>query len=288
MRNEEESTDIITYYNIPEPQTSPFILHSDTGYVFIDVVGDMYSGVISANSYTWALYNGSETTVSFTLYSPASFYNINFSGNFPMDETSSVDVPFSLTDRYTNSICIVTDIDASMVFLKDHNSIFGSFQTPIIHGNDGKYRYWSMDTKEGDTTNTLVTIKCKVVNLDGGSSAFSYPYLTGYIKASDTQTSSFPTTDVETRQVTIENLDFSKLINTKTIIVNADSDASEVFNIACGAYGETSGLGTYVSSMSCDEKTNNLFFFYMTLDSQTGSFIIKRKTISTTTITFED
>ena len=174
--NEEESTDNIKYYNIPEPQTSPFILHSDIGYVFIDVVGGNYSGVISANSYTWALYNGSGTTVSFNLYSPASFYNINFSGNFPYDETSSVDVPFSLTDRYTNSICIVTDIDASMVFLKDSNNILGSFQTPIIHGNDGKYRYWSMDTKEGDTTNTLVTIKCKVVNLDGGSGSISITF----------------------------------------------------------------------------------------------------------------
>ena len=174
--NEEESTDNIKYYNIPEPQTSPFILHSDIGYVFIDVIGENYSGVISANSYTWALYNGSETTVSFNLYSPASFYNINFSGNFPHDETSSVDVPFSLTDRYTNSICVVTDIDASMVFLKDSNNIFGSFQTPIIHGNDGKYRYWSMDAKEGDTTNTLVTIKCKVVNLDGGSGSISVTF----------------------------------------------------------------------------------------------------------------
>lgn len=168
-KNEEESTDNITYYNIPEPQTSPFILYSDIGYVFIDVIGGNYSGVISTDSYIWALYGGSETTVSFTLYSPASFYNINFSGNFPRDETSSVDVTFPLTDRYTNSICIVTDIDVSRVFLKDGNSIFGSFQTPIIHCNDGKYRYWSMKAKEGDTTNTLVTIKCKVVNLDGGS-----------------------------------------------------------------------------------------------------------------------
>lgn len=173
-KNEQESTDNITYYNIPEPQTSPFILHSDIGYVFIDVIGENYSGVISANSYTWALYNGSETTVSFTLYSPASFYNINFSGNLPRDETSSVDVTFPLTDRYTNSICLVTDIDVTIVFLKDGNSIFGSFQTPIIHCNDGKYRYWSMDAKEGDTTNTLVTIKCKVVNLDGGGVTITF------------------------------------------------------------------------------------------------------------------
>ena len=170
--NEEESTENTKYYTIPETQTSPFIFHSsDIGYVFIDVLGESYSGIISANSYTWALFNGSETTLSFSLYSPASFYNINFSGNFPQDEISSVDVTFPLTDRYTNSICLVTDIDVTRVFLKDGNSIFGSFQTPIIHCNDGKYRYWSMDAKEGDTTNTLVTIKCKVVNLDGGSTS---------------------------------------------------------------------------------------------------------------------
>ena len=118
----------------------------------------------------------------------------------------------------------------------------------------------------------------------------SYPYITGRINASDTQTSSFPKTDSETRVVTIENLDLSKLLNTRTIIVDADADASEVFNIACGAYGETEGIGTYVSSISCDKKTNNLFFFYINMDIQTSSFIIKRKTIptSTSTITFED
>ena len=175
--NEEESTDNIKYYTIPEPQTSPFIFHSEElGYIFIDVLGESYSAIVSANSYTWALFNGSETTLSFSLYSPSSFYNINFSGNFPRDETSSVDVTFPLTDRYTNPICIVTDIDVSRVFLKDGNSIFGSFQTPIIYCNDGKYRYWSMDAKEGDTTNTLVTIKCKVVNLDGGSGSISVTF----------------------------------------------------------------------------------------------------------------
>ena len=118
----------------------------------------------------------------------------------------------------------------------------------------------------------------------------SYPYITGRINASDTQTSSFPKTDSETRVVTIEDLDLSKLLNTRTIIVDADADASEVFNIACGAYGETEGIGTYVSSISCDKKTNNLFFFYITMDIQTSSLIIKRKTIptSTNTITFED
>ena len=179
---EEESTENTKYYTIPETQTSPFIFHSsDIGYVFIDVLGESYSGIISANSYTWALFNGSETTLSFSLYSPASFYNINFSGNLPRDETSSVDVTFPLTDRYTNSICLVTDIDVTIVFLKDGNSIFGSFQTPIIHCNDGKYRYWSMDAKEGDTTNTLVTIKCKVVNLDGGGgSAASVQQVNAY------------------------------------------------------------------------------------------------------------
>lgn len=113
--------------------------------------------------------------------------------------------------------------------------------------------------------------------------ANSYPYITGRINASDTQTSSFPETDSETRVVTIENLDLSKLHSARTIIVDAYADASEVFNIACGAYGETEGIGTYVSSISCDKKTNNLFFFYINMDTQTSSFIIKRKTIPTST-----
>ena len=68
-------------------------------------------------------------------------------------------------------------MDVSRVFLKDGNSIFGSFQTPIIYCDyDGKYRYWSMNAKEDDTTNTLVTIKCKVVNLDGGSGSISVTF----------------------------------------------------------------------------------------------------------------
>lgn len=168
--NEEESTDDIKYYNISEAQTSSFIFHSDIGYVFIDVLGESYSGVVSGNSYIWALFNGSETTIAFSLYIPASLYKIDFSGNFPTDETSSVDITFPLNDRTANSMCLVSDIDVSRVFLKDGNSIFGSFQTPIIHCNDGKYRYWFIDQKEGDTTNTLATIKCKVVNLDSGGS----------------------------------------------------------------------------------------------------------------------
>lgn len=147
--------------------------------------------------------------------------------------------------------------------------------------------------KDAISGNYSITIEKEVefpLGSGGGSSASSYPYLTGSINASDTQTSSFPKTDSETRVVTIENLDLSKLLNTKTIIVDADADASEVFNIACGAYGETEGIGQYVSSISCDKKTNNLFFFYINMDIQTGSLIMKRKTIptSTTTITFED
>lgn len=170
---EEKEAGITKKYSIPAAQTSPFILHSnDIGYILVDIFTEpsvVYGGITSIDPKNWALIGGDDTTVYISAYQPISFYSTDLSGYFPDDETTSVDITFPLIDRFTSAACIVTDMDVSRVFLKDGNSIFGSFQTPIIYCNyDGKYRYWSMDAKEGDTTNTLVTIKCKVVNLDGG------------------------------------------------------------------------------------------------------------------------
>lgn len=169
--NEESSTEGIESYDIPEAQTSPFIFHSDIGYIFVDVIGEAYGSIVVADSHTWALIGGSDTTVTFSLYVPASLYKIDFSGNFPTDETSSIDVPFPFLEQIANSMCLVSDIDVSRVFLKNGNSTFGSFQTPIIYDTDGKYRCWTLTNKEKDNpNNNLATIKCKVVNLDSGGS----------------------------------------------------------------------------------------------------------------------
>lgn len=173
--DEQESTDNTTYYIIPETQTSPFIFHSsDIGYVFMSILNDVYVGILPSPSGEWYLIYGNETTIIVNLYTPASLYNINFSGSFPTDENSSVDVTFPLIDRFTNSMCLVTDIDVSKVFLKNGEDMWGSFQTPITYCNDGKYRCWYMNPKKGD--NTLATIKCKVVNLAGGSGGITITF----------------------------------------------------------------------------------------------------------------
>ena len=106
-------------------------------------------------------------------YQPLSLYPIEID-NFPYDETTSVDITFPFTDRFFNSACIVSDVDVSRVFVKNGNSIVGSFQTPIIYCNDGKYRYWYIDGKEGDTTNKLATIKCKIINIGGPTSTITF------------------------------------------------------------------------------------------------------------------
>ena len=169
--NEQKSTGNTKYYTIPETQTSPFIFHSsDIGYFFVDVnvLKNLYTGISPTPDGQWSLIYGNETSIIVSSYTPASLYPINVKGNFPRNETSSVDVTFPTMDRITNSMCLVTDMDASMVFLKSSRNIWGSFQTPIIYDNDGKYRCWYMDPKEGASANNLATIKCKVVNLDSG------------------------------------------------------------------------------------------------------------------------
>lgn len=50
----------------------------------------------------------------------------------------------------------------------------GSFQTPITYCNDGKYRFWYIDGKDGDTTNKLATIKCKIVNMGGPATTITF------------------------------------------------------------------------------------------------------------------
>lgn len=159
---EEESTENTSYYTIPEAQTSPFIFHSsDICYVFMSILNDVYVGILPSPSGEWYLIYGNETTIIVNLYTPASLYSININGSFPRNETSSVDVTFPVVDRIGNSMCLVSDVDVSMVFLKSGRSMWGSFQTPIIYDNDGKYRCWYIEPKEGD----LVTIKCKVINI---------------------------------------------------------------------------------------------------------------------------
>ena len=101
---------------------------------------------------------------------------LRLNGSFPRDETSSVDITFSLMDRITNSMCLVSDIDVSMVFLRSERNMWGSFQTPITYCNDEKYRCWYMDPKEGAAAGDTVTIKCKVLNLDGGTGNISVTF----------------------------------------------------------------------------------------------------------------
>ena len=164
--NEQESTEDTKYYTIPEAQSSAFIFHSsDIGYLFVnvDVPNDLYAGILPTPYGQWFLIYGNETSIIVSTYIPASLYSISVNGSFPNDETSSVDVTFPLMDRITNSMCLVTDVDVSMVFLKNGVDMWGSFQTPIIYGNDGKYRCWYMNPKQGDTA----TITCKVINIGG-------------------------------------------------------------------------------------------------------------------------
>lgn len=170
--NEQESTGNTKYYTISETQTSPFIFHaSDIGYFFVDVnvLKNLYTGISPTPDGQWSLIYGNETSIIVSSYIPASLYPINVKGYFPRNETSSVDVTFPMMDRISNSMCLVTDMDASMVFLKSSRDMWGSFQTPIIYDNDGKYRCWYMEQKKGAADGNLVTIKCKVVNLDGGN-----------------------------------------------------------------------------------------------------------------------
>ena len=172
--NEPASSEDTKYYHIPETQTSAFIFHSsDIGYMFVNVmepnnvINNSYMGMSPMPYGQWSLLYGNGPLVCVNTYTPATLHPINVDGSFPRDETSSVDVTFPAADKAYYSICLVTDKDVSMVFLKDGRNTGGSFQTPITYCNDGKYRYWYMDPKKGD--NTLATIKCKVLNLDGGN-----------------------------------------------------------------------------------------------------------------------
>ena len=170
--DEQESTENTKYYTIPEAQTSPFIFHSsDIGYWFVDVdvQSDLYASVSPTPYGKWRLIYGNDTSIIVSTYTPTSLYPIKINGSIPRDETSSVDVTFPLMDRIGGSMCLVSDVDVSMVFLRSERNIWGSFQTPITYCNDGKYRCWYMEPKEGVAIDDpTATIKCKVVNLDGG------------------------------------------------------------------------------------------------------------------------
>ena len=138
---EEESTENTKYYTIPEAQTSPFIFHfSDTEYVLMSVINDMYTCTLPSPYGQWNLVYGSDTSMIVNTYTPTSLYPIKINGSIPRDETSSVDVTFPLMDRIGASMCLVSDVDVSMVFLRSERNMWGSFQTPITYCNDGKYR----------------------------------------------------------------------------------------------------------------------------------------------------
>ena len=168
----EESTESTKNYTIPEAQTSPFIFHSsDIGYFFVDVdtQSDLYASVSPTPEGQWNLIYGNDTSITVNLYTPVSLYRITINGSIPTDETSSVDVTFPLMERISGSMCLVSDIDVSMVFVRSERNIWGSFQTPITYCHDGKYRCWYMEPKEGTAIDDpTCTIKCKVLNLDGG------------------------------------------------------------------------------------------------------------------------
>ncbi len=170
---EEESTENTKYYTIPEAQTSSFIFHSsDIGYFFVDVdvQSDLYTGISPAPYGQWSLIYGNETSIIVSLYTPTSLYPIKINGSIPRDETSSVDVTFPLMDRIDASMCLVSDVDVSMVFVRSERNMWGSFQTPITYCDDGKYRCWYMEPKKGVAIDDpTATIKCKVVNLDGSN-----------------------------------------------------------------------------------------------------------------------
>ena len=171
--DEQQSTENTKYYTIPEAQTSPFIFHSsDIGYWFLDIdaQSELYASVSPTPFGQWYLIYGNGTSISVSMYTPASLYPIQINGSIPKDETSSVDVTFPTMDRIGGSMCLVSDVDVSMVFLKSERNIWGSFQTPITYCNDGKYRCWYMEPKEGAAIDDpTATIKCKVVNLDSGN-----------------------------------------------------------------------------------------------------------------------
>lgn len=163
----EETAEGITI-TIPETQTSPFILHSDIGYLFIDTISGMYSATLSTPYDQWFLISGNETVITISDYTPASFYSTSIEGYVPSDETTSVDITFPALDRLKNSICVVQDRDNTKVFLKNRDSHnLGRFQTPIICKDNGTYRCWYIEGKEGDDTGTLATVKCKIVNMGG-------------------------------------------------------------------------------------------------------------------------
>lgn len=170
---EEESTENTKYYTIPEAQTSPFIFHSsDIGYWFVDVdiQADLYASVSPTPSGQWRLIYGNDTSIIVNAYTPVSLYYITINGSIPYDETSSVDVTFPLIERMGGSMCLVSDVDVSMVFVRSQRNIWGSFQTPITYCSDGKYRCWYMEPKEGTAIDDpTATIKCKILNLDGGN-----------------------------------------------------------------------------------------------------------------------
>lgn len=162
-------------YTIPAAQTSPFILHTSDGLnIFINVVGNIYSSVIASGNDLGAFY-GSDTVIYMQQYTPTDIYSTSIEGYLPSDETTSVDINFPALDRLRNSICIVQDRDNTKVFLKNRDSHnLGRFQTPIICKDDGTYKCWYIEGKEGDDTGTLATVKCKIVNIGGPTTTITF------------------------------------------------------------------------------------------------------------------
>ena len=175
--DEERSDDDIKYYNIPEAQTSAFIFHSaDIGYLFVNVLDDVYVAVSPKLYGPWYSIRGNNTVIAVETYNPASLYPINIKSHFPNDETTSVDITFPLIDRLVNPACIVSDgsdTDVSRVFVRNGNSI-GNFQTPIIYCTDRKYRCWYIEGKEGDNTGKFATVKCKIINIGGHTPTITF------------------------------------------------------------------------------------------------------------------
>ena len=174
--NEQESTEHTLYYTIPETQTSPFIFYSsDIGYLFVDVQADMYVSISPRPYGQWYLIYGNETSIAIRPYTPTSLYSTSIQGYLPTDETTSVDITFPAIDRIRNLICEVQDRDNTKVFLKNEDSHnLGRFQTPIICKDDGTYRCWYIDGKEGDNTGELATVKCKIINMGGPTATITF------------------------------------------------------------------------------------------------------------------